>query len=92
MLQGPPQTGKTGVLQLAYKRARNSGLFRKVIFVSAAAPCDGGLDSLLAPHDTNMKQLFQQFPAEGKYQACDGHDTPLQTTERPVLLQGPACP
>lgn len=56
MVTGPPQSGKTSLLQLLARRAEDSGLFR-VIYLDMA-DSKGNLEQALQPHGTNVKDLF----------------------------------
>ena len=57
ILQGPPKTGKTSLLQLLYTGARKSGSFSKVLYVNLAQ-AQGDLDKALARHQTSWQQLL----------------------------------
>ena len=57
ILQGPPKTGKTSLLQLLYAGARKSGSFSKVLHVNLAQ-AQGDIDRALEQHQTSWQKLF----------------------------------
>ena len=61
MLQGPPQTGKTSLLQLLQKRAEESHEFSRIIHLNMAQT-DGDLHAALSLLKTSWEELFAVAP------------------------------
>ena len=67
MLEGPPQSGKTSLLQLLHEAAVRSDLFSGIYYVDIAEN-NADLEQGLAQHETSWEELFAAgLPSMPKY-------------------------